>query len=57
MIYGALKIVINGGNYNYESTLNKMDFYLLGDRITEGQYNELKGLMDAQQTAKTQSID
>lgn len=49
MIYGALKIVINGGNYNYESTLNKMDFYLLGDRITQGQYNELKGLMDAQQ--------
>lgn len=57
MIYGALKIVINGGNYDYDSLLNKMDFYLLGDRITQDQYSELKGLMDAQQTAKTQSID
>lgn len=45
MIYRALKIVIDGGNYDYESTLTKMDFYLLGDRITIDQYDELKALM------------
>lgn len=47
MIYKALKLVINGGNYDYESTMSKMDLYLLGDRINEGQYHELKALMDA----------
>ncbi len=51
MIYKALKLVIDGGNYDYESTLSKMDLYLLADRITEGQYNELKMLMDAQRAA------
>lgn len=45
MIYGALKIVINGGNYDREDTLNKMDFYLLKGRITQEQYNELEALM------------
>ncbi|MEK3933991.1 hypothetical protein MKY41_01620 [Sporosarcina sp. FSL W7-1349] len=48
MIYNALKIVINGGNYDYEATLTKMDFYLLGDRIDIKQYDELKSVMDAQ---------
>ena len=45
MIYGALKIVINGGNYDCEDTLNKMDFYLLKGRITQKQYSELEVLM------------
>lgn len=53
MIYKALKIVINGGNYDYESTLSKMDLYLLGGRITEEQYTELKNLMDAQQVKQS----
>lgn len=54
MIYQALKTVINGNNYDYESTLSKMDLFLLGNRITEAQYTELKGIMDAQQVAKAQ---
>lgn len=45
MIYGALKIVINGGNYDREDTLNKMDFYLLKGRISQKQYEELEALM------------
>lgn len=45
MIYNAIKIVINGGNYNREDMLNNMDFYLLKGRITQEQYNELDLMM------------
>jgi len=48
MIYTLCKKVINSGNYDYDSMLNKIDVYLLGNRITVEQYTELKGLMDAQ---------
>ena len=48
MIYTLCKKVINSGNYDYDSMLNKIDVYLLGNRITIEQYTELKGLMDAQ---------
>lgn len=51
MIYTAAKKVIISGNYEYNSMLSKLDLYLLGDRITETQYNELKGIMDEQQQA------
>lgn len=47
MLFKAIKIVIDGGNYEYESMLSKLDLYLLGNRITESQYNELKALMDS----------
>ena len=51
MIYTLCKKQINTGNYDYAAMLNKLDVYLLGNRITLDQYNELKGLMDAQQEA------
>lgn len=51
MIFNALKIVINGGNYDHEQTLSNMDFYLLKKRITQAQYNELEAMINAQQTA------
>ncbi len=51
MIYTLCKKVIESGNYEYNSMLNKLDVYLLCNRITTEQYTELKGLMDAQQSA------
>ena len=51
MIYILCKKVIESGNYEYQSMLNKLDVYLLGNRITPEQYTDLKGLMDAQQAA------
>lgn len=49
MIYKLCKQVIESRNYEYQSMLNKLDVYLLGNRITIEQYNELKAMMDAQQ--------
>lgn len=54
MIYTALKTVIAGNNYEYESTLSKMDLFLLAGRINEAQYIELKAIMDAQQAEKAE---
>ncbi len=51
MIYKLCKQVIESGNYEYGSMLNKLDVYLLGNRITPEQYTELKSLMDAQVSA------
>lgn len=45
MIYQLCKKVIESENYEYRSMLNKLDVYLLGDRITSEQYTELKGMM------------
>jgi len=51
MIYVLCKKVIESPSFNYETDyepmLKKLDVYLLGDRITVTQYNELKALMDA----------
>lgn len=49
MIHALCKTVINSGNYEYQSMQNKLDVFLLGDRINAEQYTELKGLLDAQQ--------
>lgn len=49
MIYTLCKKVIDGGNYDYQPMLNKLDVYLLSERITPEQYKELKGLMDTKQ--------
>lgn len=49
MIYTLSKNVIQSGNYEYNSMLNKLDVYLLGNRISVDQYSELKELMDSQQ--------
>lgn len=45
MIYTLLKNKITRGNYNQDDLKNKMDVYLLCNRITEEQYNELTALM------------
>lgn len=49
MIYTLCKNLISGGNYEYQSMLNKLDVFMLGNRITTEQYTELTGMMDAQQ--------
>ena len=49
MVYNLCKKLIQNGSYEYNSMLNKLDIYLLGDRITQEQYTELKGLMDEKQ--------
>lgn len=49
MIYTLCKNVINSGSYEYQSMQNKLDVYLLGNRITTTQYTELTTIMDAQQ--------
>lgn len=48
MIYTLCKNVINSGSYEHQSMLNKLDVYLLGNRITTDQYTELTGMMDAE---------
>lgn len=45
MIFKMLKNKITRGNYNQDDLKNKMDVYLLCNRITEEQYNELIALM------------
>lgn len=46
MIYKMLKTKIERGTYDKDDLLKKMDLYLLKDRITEEQYNELFGMME-----------
>lgn len=47
MIYTLLKRVILGGSYDVEDISNKMDLYLMYNRITMAQYEELLALMVA----------
>lgn len=46
MIYTLCKKLIESGNYEYESMLNKLDVFLLGNRITQEQYEELTELLE-----------
>lgn len=52
MIFTLCKNVINDGSYEYQSMLNKIDVYLLGNRIGVDQYTVLKNIMDAQQAVE-----
>lgn len=45
MTYARLKKLIENGVYDKESMLSKLDVFLMANRITEEQYNELVGLM------------
>lgn len=47
MTYRVAKMVIQNGNYEYEDMMKKLDIFLLGGRITQDQYTELVGLMNA----------
>lgn len=46
MIYKLLKTKIEKGNYDKEDLLKKMDVYLLRNRITAEQYEELVQKME-----------
>jgi len=48
MTYKVCKRLIQNGNYEKEDMLIKLDVFLLNDRITQEQYNELVGLMNAE---------
>lgn len=45
MTYARLKKLIERGAYKKEDMLNKLDVFLLMNRITEEQYQELIGMM------------
>lgn len=47
MIYKLCKKVILSGNYVKENMMNKLDVYLLCNRISQEQYEELAILIDA----------
>ena len=44
-IYDNLKILIESGNYEKEDILKKLDIYLLLNRITTEQYQEIVELL------------
>lgn len=45
MIFKMLKDKITRGNYNQDDLKNKMDVYLLCNRISDDEYKELMELM------------
>ena len=45
MTYARLKKLIERGAYKKEDMLNKPDVFLMANRITEEQYQELIGMM------------
>ena len=47
LTYKNCKLLINKNSYEYEDMLNKLDIFLLGNRITSDQYEELVALMDS----------
>lgn len=58
MIYKLLKTKIEKGNYDKEDLLKKMDVYLLRNRITAEQYEELVQMMEGDaEDAGTGDID
>lgn len=48
MTYKVCKRLIQNGNYEKEDMTMKLDVFLLNDRITQENYNELVGLMNAE---------
>ena len=47
MTYRLCKSAINKGLYNsYEEMIGKLDVFLLGNRITQAQYEELVALLN-----------
>lgn len=49
MTYERCKKLIKTGNYEQEVMLKKLDVFLLADRITTEQYNELVGMMQKEE--------
>ena len=46
MTYERCKKLIQTGNYEQEDMLKKLDVFLLADRITTEQYNELVSMTE-----------
>ena len=46
MTYARLKKLITKGAYEKEGMLNKLDVFLMANRITKEQYQELVGMME-----------
>ena len=46
MTYARLKKLIERGAYDIEDMMNKLDVFLMANRITEEQYQELVGMME-----------
>lgn len=51
MIYNLIKNLINGGKYEKQDMLDKLDVFLMFDRITLEQYQELVELMENKEVA------
>ena len=45
MTYRNCRKLIEAGRYEREDMLNKLDVFLLNNRLTETEYNELVGLI------------
>ncbi|MBR1566042.1 MAG: hypothetical protein IJ649_04680 [Oscillospiraceae bacterium] len=46
MTYKLMKRIIQKGGYDYEATLLKLDVFLMADRITVEEYQELVEMMN-----------
>lgn len=46
MTYMRIKKLITNGAYDKEDMMKKLDVFLLANRITEEQYQELIGMME-----------
>lgn len=50
MTYNYCKKIITGGNYNRADMSDKLDVFLLANRITDEQYKELVDMITARET-------
>ena len=48
MTYNICKRLIQNGSYEKEDMMMKLDVFLLNNRITKEQYDELIGLINAE---------
>lgn len=49
MVYAAMKKIIESGVYNREDMLEKLDIFLVANRITKEQYEELTSLINSKE--------
>lgn len=52
IIYYACKRLIEAKRYEYTDMSDKLDMYLLHNRISADEYTELTGIMNAQQESQ-----
>lgn len=48
MTYQLCKRIIENGNYDKEDLSTKLDVFLLNDRLTQVEYEELVGMISTQ---------